>query len=325
MNAVLEHLRPHPHRGDVIAAGVIPLALAAIVIALRMSQWSHGARFVVVGLIAVLIGTMAWLAPLEEPTPRAYHSMLLVATLIVLIAALRLLAEALGASSSSAGAATWTFAAEAGAAIAAARHANSAVCTLIAAIAAAATLEAFVSWVFGPLSLGTFRAMLVVVSAALAAGAIRLHDRQRRHSVALVNAVGLVTLVLGLTFVLSAINALQASVALGSLYRAGSGVGFGWKLYLLALGFGLVAYAGADREPGPAYLGTGVLLLFAVVVSFPSLAGGRGGSLVGWPLFLLIVGGAGLAIGLRPRRPLPPSPLAAKGAATVPFRVDDEA
>jgi hypothetical protein len=250
--------------------------------------------------------------------------MLLVAALIVLIAALRLLAGALGASSSSAGAATWTFAAEAAAAIAAARHANSAVCTLIAAIAVAATLEAFVSWVFGPLSLGTFRAMLVLVSAALAAGAIRLHDRQRRHSVALVNAVGLATLVLGLTFVLSAINALQASVALGSLDRAASGVGFGWKLYLLALGFGLVAYAGADREPGPAYLGTAVLLLFAVVVSFPSLAGGRGGSLVGWPLFLLLVGGVGLAIGLRPRQPLPPSPLAAKGAATVPFRVDDE-
>ena len=142
---------------------------------------------------------------------------------------------------------------------------------------------------------------------------------------ALVNAVGLATLLLSLTFVFSALNALQTSVAFGSLDRATSGVGFGWKLYMLALGFGLVAYAGADREPGPAYLGTAVLLLFAVVVSFPSLGGARGGSLVGWPLFLLVVGGAGLAIGLRPRRPLPPPPLATEGAATVPFRVDDEA
>ena len=37
---------------------------------------------------------------------------------------------------------------------------------------------------------------------------------------------------------------------------------------------------------------------------------GGQGSLVGWPLFLLIVGGAGLAIGLRPRAPLPEPPTA---------------
>lgn len=326
MNPVLEHLRPHPHRGDVIAAGVIPLAVAALVIALRMTQWSHGARFVVTGAIAALILTMAWLAPLEGESPRPYHSMLLVSGLLTLLVALLLLARTLGAGPSVVrGAGFWTFGLEAAAAGFAGWRFNSAICTLIAALAAAASYEALINWVFGPIGLGTFRAMLVVISGAFAAGAIRLHDRQRRHSVALVNAVGLATLVLALTFVTSAITALQSSAALGSLDRASSGVGFGWKLYALAIGFGLVAYAGVDREPGPAYLGTAVLLLFAVVVSFPSIGGVRGGSLVGWPLFLLVVGGAGLAIGLRPRRPLPPPPVATEGGATVPFRVDDEA
>ena len=94
---MLECLRPHPHRGDVIAAGAVPLALAAIVIELRMTQWSLAPRFAVVALISVLLLTMAWLAPLESETPRTYHSILLVAGLVPLIVALQLLAEILGA------------------------------------------------------------------------------------------------------------------------------------------------------------------------------------------------------------------------------------
>jgi hypothetical protein len=327
VNAVLEYLRPHPHRGDVIAAGAIPLALAAVSISLRMTQWSHGARFVVTALIAALILTMAWLAPLEGETPRPYHSMLLVSGLLVLILALRQLAQLLGASSSfSAGSGFWTFGLESLAAGYAAWRFNSGICTLIAAVAFGIAFEALINWIFGPVGVGTFRAMIVVVSAVFAAGAIRLHDSRRRHSVALVNAIGLATLVLAVSLVTSALAELQSSIAVAALDRATSGVGFGWKLYTLAIGFGLVAYSGVDREPGPAYLGTGVLLLFAVSTAFPSLVGGPHSSLVGWPVFLLVLGAIGLAIGLRPRQPLPPAPVGPDGGgATVPFRVDDEA
>ena len=48
---MLDRLRPHPHRGVVIAAGAVPLAIAAVVIDLRMTQWSLGPRFAVVALI----------------------------------------------------------------------------------------------------------------------------------------------------------------------------------------------------------------------------------------------------------------------------------
>jgi peptidoglycan/LPS O-acetylase OafA/YrhL len=89
---------------------------------------------------------------------------------------------------------------------------------------------------------------------------------------------------------------------------------FGWKLYVLAVGLGLVAYAGVDREPGPAYIGIAVLAAFAVLVGMHVT--GRG-SLVGWPLFLLIIGGIGLAVGLRPREPLPPAPVGDDAAPTV--------
>ena len=194
MNSVLERLRPAPYRGDITAAGAIPLALSAIVIDLRMTQWSVGVRLVVVALIAVLILTMGWLTPLDGPAPTQYHSMLLIAGLLPLLLALQLLAEVLGANSypppfAGAGRFAWTFAAEAAAALACARRANSAACTLIAALAGAVAVESAVRWIFGG-DLDTIRLVLFLLSLCFAAGAVRLRDGQRRHAVALVNAAG---------------------------------------------------------------------------------------------------------------------------------------
>jgi hypothetical protein len=316
MSAVLDRLRPHPHRGDVIAAGAVPLALAAIVIELRMTQWALGPRFVVVALIAGLLLTMAILSPLEGDEPRAYQSVLLVSGLLPLLVALQLLAEILGAGRPpGAGGQFWTFAAEAGVAVALARRLNSAVCTLVAALAGVVAVEAFVNWVFRPHGIGTFRALLVVVALGFVVGALRLREGRPRHAVQLVNAAGLASLVLALTL-------LAGTVVSSALGRFGSGFGiaavsgasFGWKLYLLAAGFGLVAYAAVDGEAGPAYIGAAVLLAFGVMVGLN--VAGRG-SLVGWPLFLLVIGGAGLVIGLRPRRELPPPPGERTVASTV--------
>ena len=308
MNPVLERLRPAPYRGDITAAGAIPLALSAIVIDLRMTQWSTGVRLVVVALIALLILTMGWLTPLDGPAPTQYHSMLLIAGLLPLLLALQLLAEVLGANSypppfAGAGRFAWTFAAEAAAAIACARRANSAACTLIAALAGAVAVESAVRWIFGG-DLDTIRLVLFLLSLCFAAGAVRLRDGQRRHAVALVNAAGLAALTLGLTCVV-AISLEGASLGSSSIQsfalQRGSGP-VGWELYLVAIGFGLIGYAGSDREPGPAYIGVFVLLSFAV------MAGTGHATLIGWPLVLLALGVVGLVIGLRPSTPAPPPP-----------------
>ena len=314
MNQVLERLRPASYRGDVTAAGAIPLALSAIVIDLRMTQWSVGVRLVVVALIAILILTMGWLTPLDGPAPTQYHSMLLIAGLLPLLLALQLLAEALGSERPpGAGGQMWTFGLEAGVAAIAARRANSATCTLIAALAGAVAVEAFVVWVFNPSGLGLVRAVLLLLTLGLAVGAVRLRDGQRRHAVALVNAAGLVTLALALSYLI----ALTVTVAV-PLAGHRSGAPFGWKLFILAMGFGLIAYAGADREPGPAYIGVVLLLAFALLVGSPRV---NGASLLGWPLFLLALGVVGLVIGLRPSTPAPPPPPSAV-APTIPLGRD---
>jgi len=320
---ILERLRPHPHRGDVIAAGAVPVSVAAFLIELRMTQWSLGARFGVVALIALLLFTMAWLAPLESESPRAYHSVLLVGGLLPMAVALVLLAELLGANRPpGSGGLFWVFALEALLAGAAARHARSAVCTLIAALAGVVAVEELVAWAFRPQGAGAFRAILLVLTLAFAGGALALRERERPHSVQLVNAAGLATLVLGLDLGLSTVQ--QSIAGVGGLTPGFSGtaqVAFGWKLFLLAAGFGLIAYAGVDRERGPAFIGVAVLGVFVTLTGLQTTSHG---SLVGWPLFLLAIGAAGLAIGLRPREPLPPSPEPATAPPTVPFRSDDD-
>jgi hypothetical protein len=325
MSAALDRLRPHPHRGAVVAAGAVPLAVAAVVIELRMTQWPLGPRLVVVAVIAVLVLALGWLTQLEGETPRPYHSVLLVAGLLPLIVALQLLAEVLGANRPPGpGGQMWTFGAESAIAGAAARRANSGVCTLIAALAGAIALEAFVSWVFAPHGLGTFRAILLVLTLAFAVGSLRLRERRRRHAVQLINAAGVLTLVLGASFLLAAVarEALSLSGTALVAFGEGSTAAFGWKLYLLAVGFGLVAYGAVDREPGPAYIGAAVLVTFTVLVGLPV---GPRGSLVGWPLFLLVIGAAGLVLGLRPRTPLPPPPSGTTDAPapTVPIRPEE--
>ena len=320
MIAVLQRLRPAPYRGDITAAGAIPLALAAIVIDLRMTQWSVGVRLLVVGLIAVLILTMGWLTPLDGPVPTQYHSMLLIAGLLPLLLALQLLAEALGAAPwpfGGAGRYAWTFAAEAGAAVACARRANSAACTLIAALAAGVAIEAGVRWIFGG-DLGTVRLVSFLLSLCFAAGAVRLRDGQRRHAVSLVNSAGLAALALAATYLFAIVLSLQVQSSGNSGVQSfgfGGAGPPGWELYLVAIGFGLVGYAGADREPGPAYIGVLVLLAFAV------MAGSHHGSLLWWPLLLLALGVVGLVIGLRPSTPAPPPPPATV-APTIPLRED---
>ncbi len=160
--------------------------------------------------------------------------------------------------------------------------------------------------------------MLLLAAVLLLAGALVLRDRHRRESVYLVDAAGVAILALGLTFVAQLIFGAIVTGVGGEFSRASVAPGLIWKLTLLAAGLGLVAYAGVDREAGPGYLGATILLLFTLLVGMP----GEGGpSLWFWPLVLLLIGGAMIAAGLRPRRELPPEPDRGGPAPVVPAPV----
>ncbi len=299
---VLAALTPHPHRGDLIAAGAVPLALGVLLVNARLDgEWGVGILLVLNALACALVLGMGLLSPLEGERPRAYQQVLLLVGLLLGFTALLRLAQVFGAEDplAAAGARTWIFAIVTLSAAWTARTRRSAVCWLVAALAGLVTALAFVEWAFDPDGVGTTRWVLLALAIGFTLTALARRDVARRESVYLIDAAGSAILLLGLTFV----GALLGFLTL--LGAPGEGPGGGWKLVLLGAGLGLVAYAGVDREPGPAYLGSLILLLFVGLVGIP---GEDGASLWFWPLALLLVGGFAVGAGLRPRRELPPEP-----------------
>jgi hypothetical protein len=299
---LLEPLRPKPFRGDIVAAGVVVLATLVWVLQVRFAdRWAAGVHLTYAGLSCVFVSAMAWLAPMERETPRAYQSVLYVGAFALAVPALGDLADLLGAARlTSSGTLTWVFTALAVLALAFATRRNSAVSTLLGALSGGVAVLAAVDWIFDPHGARTFRWVLLALTVIYAFAALGQRDRRRRHAVALVDAAGLASVVIGLTLALEAVLGFVVGGADEVLVNGPQGVATGWQLLLLAVGFGLIAYSSVDREPGPAYFGVANLAAFVAVAAR--------GDFLGWPLFLLLAAAALLVIGLRPTTPAPPPP-----------------
>jgi FtsH-binding integral membrane protein len=310
VNRGVAALRPHPHRGDLIAAGAVPVTVAVVMLNVRMdATWGNGIHLVLTGLTCAVVLGMGLLAEREDEFPRAYQTVLLLAGLTLLGVTLLRLAQVLGADEplESSSTITWTAAVfTAIAAVPAWERINSPICALVEVVAGGIALLAFVDWVFDPEGATTFRWILLLLIAVYAAAHLRWRGERPRHAVHMVNAAGLAGLALAATF----------GGGLVLAFAEGGDPGTWWEFVIVAVGFGLVAYAGVDREPGPGYLGFGLLLAFVVLAGLP---GSDGASIVGWPLIFLLLGGAAVAAGLRPIRPLPPPPDA--GAEPAPTEV----
>jgi hypothetical protein len=313
----LDLLRPHPHRGDLIAAGAVPFAVAITLINLRMDGvWDDGVFLAINAVAAALIYGMGVLAETEGGAPRAYQSTLLVAGIALVFLVLLRLVDVLDIDNSSRNF-VWTGVLLTSAAAWPSWRRNSGICALIAAITGGATSLYFVDWVFDPSGVGTFRWILLLLMLGFVGMSVMLRDWRHRHSVQLINAAGLAALGLAFTFSSETVGSAVISSSTGgsSTVQTGLSVGWGWQLVILVAGCALIAYSGVDREWGPAYVGFAVLVSFVVISARPP----HGASLKWWPIILLVIGGAAIAAGLRPRRPLPPEPTAGPPATTTPL------
>ncbi|HSD80653.1 MAG TPA: hypothetical protein VLB47_08330 [Solirubrobacteraceae bacterium] len=283
-----------PFRGAVVAAGAVALAAAVVLVELRVERtWGSAALLATAAVPAVIAGTLAALAPQAGGGPRPYHSALYLVTLVLAGVALVRLAQALGAAgAASPGARAWTAAVLAALATWFAVRRRSAVCALVAAVAAGVALLAAVALLAEPGGWDPYRWALMACIAAFVLGAVALRDRHGAHAVALADAAGV------------AVVALAASFPAAGLLGAGSPrAGWGWELVLLATSFGALAYSAVDGRPGPGWLGA-LALALALLAAAPSGAP----SLFGWPLVLAAGAVALLVVGLRPTTPAPPPP-----------------
>jgi hypothetical protein len=310
-----ELLRPPPHRGPLIAAGAVALAVGVALTELRLADRLGGVVHMVILLGSG--GLLFWLgaqAPNEDGKPTAYQSVLLATGLPLLYGGFLTTAVALGADFDpvSDGALMWTSAVAAGLALWPALERNSAISLLLAAILGGVALLSAWSWIFGVQSPTPYRVLMGAYAAGLVLGSLALREPARRHAEVLIDAAGLAIAWIGLTGVSVFISPVQFPDVTGL-----PGI---WEVVLLGAGFGLVAFGALDRSPGPAYLGVVNLILFIIEVGQSPEE-----TLYWWPLVLLVGGGAMLAAGLRPRTPLPPEPSPYRaGEAPLAARADDD-
>jgi hypothetical protein len=296
---VLALLTPKPFRGDVIAAGVVVLATLVWTLVTRFdAAWGTGVHLAYSAVACAFVGAMAVRAPMEGDAPRAYQSVLYVATVALWVPVIAELAQLLGADAplSAPGEVAGEAAAVALLAFAFATRRNSAVCTLIGAVAGGIAILATVNWAFDADGVATFRWVLLGEMVVCGIAAVGQRDRRLRHGVALIDAAGLAVVAIGLSF---------AAIGLFSDESGDApGVAWGWELLMVAAGFGLIAYSSVDRQPGPAYLGVLSLALFTSLTS----TGIERATLVGWPIALALAAAFLLIVGLRPTTPAPPPP-----------------
>ncbi|MDA0161731.1 hypothetical protein OM076_15770 [Solirubrobacter ginsenosidimutans] len=305
-----ELLRPPPHRGPLIAAGAVVLAVGIALEEVRLAdKVPDGVHMAILLLVGGLIFWLGAQAPNEAGEPPAYQSILLVTGIAMLFAALLLTASVLGADLGdvSAGTLMWTSAVTAGLALWPAFERNSAISLLMAAILGGVALLSAWSFVFDASSPAPYRWLLAFYSAFLVLSALALREPARRHAEVLIDAGGLAIAGIGaMSLDIFAVN--QSSLP---------GI---WEVVLLGAGFGLVAFGALDRSPGPAYLGVLNLVLFIFVV-----AESGDETLFWWPLTLIAIGAVMVIAGLRPRRPLPPEPDAYRaGEAPLAARADED-
>lgn len=305
MAPLLDAIRPHPHRGDLIAAGVVPLALGIVMVNVRMGgTWGDGALFVVTALAGAFVAALAILAPLEAQTPRAYHSVLLVAALVLVAFTLIRLGQVLGADGLGAGLLTWTATLFTVKATWLAARKHSGICTFMAAVGAGVATIAFVNWAFEPESFSTYRWILLLLVLVYIVGHVRLRDSAPRHAPALAIAAGVAVLAQA-----AVLGRLVPFVLVGDSSN-------GWEFVVLACALGLLAYAAVDSQPGAGYQGFFALVAFALVAGRPH----PDATLLGWPLLLVIGGGIAIGFGLRPREELPPEPSGPPAPPPAPLR-----
>jgi hypothetical protein len=320
-------LRPPAHRGPLIAAGAVVLAVGIALEEVRLAdKLAPVVHFLVLGLLAALALGIGLQARPEEESPPAFQSVLLVTGLLAMYAALLRFADVLGVDFSDFPAFTfvWTSFALAGVALWAAFRLRSAVCALIGALAVGVGLLSALNWIFGADSQGPFRWLLLVLAIAFVLVSLVLRGLHPRHAEQLINAAGIAILVIPLVAL--------GQAAIGALSLFGGTpetvLPAFWELVVLAAGCGLLAFGAVDMVPGAAYLGVANLVAFVAAVSL-----GADETLLWWPLLLILLGLGALGAGLRPRSPLPPEPdpyrageqpLAARTDEEITLRVRDD-
>ncbi len=297
-------ITPKPFRGDVIAAGVTVLVIAAGLLELRViGGLDAGIRCAILTVLWAFVLTLALRSPDEGGEPRAYQSVLYVAALVFALLALAALAAVLGDDGwlEGEGARAWVLALMTLHAGLLGRGRNSPVCTLLGAVGFAGVVATGLLWLTDEQHVRAARWLLFGLAVTYILNAVRLQTRAPRHAVAFAEAAGFTMVGLAMTWTGKLLPLPNGGAfPVDGLNTGDAEPGAGWTIVLLASGLALVGYGGVQRERGPIWIGALLLLHFCMLEL-------DGGFFV-WPFALFVLAAVLLIAGLRPTTPAPPEP-----------------
>ena len=196
----------------------------------------------------------------------------------------------------------WILAVTAALGAAAAILAGTAVAGALGAVAGIGSWLFFWDKLLEDPSTDSFRWLLIIIAAIYVGAAFLLRAWPRAPKLTgLVTAGGLAAVVAALIGNVEPIAGLlgEASGGLLEPEEPEAGPGLGWDIFLVVVSAALIAFSAHTARRGPGLVGAFGLLAFILVVGSDLDAlveGDAEGSLVGWPLVLLLLGAAGIAL-----------------------------
>jgi hypothetical protein len=303
MNAIAaaenESLTGTPGRRDWLrVAGGMMFAAGALVLLIRKSsEWSDWAIFFALLIPAAIMFAAVLVGRARGEALTGWQvGFLVFGTLLLLGSFLQLINAANGTPQDSLNL-LWTFGISAGVAAATSLALRAPFQMLLGALLALVAWLALWDKVLSNPSGDTVRWLLLVLAAIYLGVAVVLMRSGRPQASDLVTAAGIAAvLAAALSFAgaAGAVSNTFGSALSGSAPKPGQG----WNIFLLVVSLALIAYESRAPTRGPGYVGAIGLIGFIGLTGADlvnRLNGDAGGGVVGWPLILLIGGGAALA------------------------------
>jgi hypothetical protein len=303
-------LEPDP-RGDWLRmlGGVLVAVGAVILFARKSDDWAAFPLLLVVGIPCTLLFGIGAAAALGTRAVARWHAVLMVAGVLLSLLAFGQLWDMVGVNTDSSGFGLLLFGCTAALAAFGAFRVGAAYQAFLAALAGIFAWLFLFDLILDDPSPTTLRWLLLVLGFMYAVAAFALMQDDAPQAPEVVTAAGITGVLVGTIGILAG-----AGDAFGALFfgaglaeGGGQGQGFVWDLFLLLFSLGLVAYGAVAHARGPAYVGFFGLLAVAIIQGAEVNALLEGDqpdhSFAGWPLVLLLIGGAALAAGMLLRTP----------------------
>jgi hypothetical protein len=303
-------VQPDP-RGDWLrmVGGVLFAVGAVILWARKTDDWAAFPLLLVVAIPCVVVFGVGALGALATGAVGRWHAVLMVAGVLLSVLAFGQLWDLIGVDTGAPGFGFLLFACTTALAAFAAFRVGAAYQAFLAAIAGIATWLFFWEMLLDDPSTTAFRWLLLVLLVLYVVIAFALRERDAPQGPEFVTAAGIAGVLVGTIGLATSGAFLVFFGDVGGAAGEGGGQSFLWDVFLLLFSLALVAYGAAAHVRGPAYVGVIGLLAFALIqgVEVNALLEGDepDSSVAGWPLLLILVGAAALALGMLIRQPPP--------------------